>query len=174
MSLLLHRLQLSLGAWPTLTDWGFAALLLVGFALLYLPIAFRVGFLQWQPLRSPLPLLLTSMQTLIYPGIAEEVLFRALPLPHPTEAIAAGTRWAWMVGIWLVFVAVHPLNPFERSGTFKSLIFLLGAGLLGAICTAAYVQSGSLWTAIALHTVMVVAWLMGLGGLAKLKFSLTA
>lgn len=170
VSLLLHRLQLSLGQWPTFQDWAIALLLLLGFCVIYLPLGFRSGFLQRQPLGSGWATLLTGLQALLYPGIGEEVLFRALPLPHPSETVAPMLRWIWVGGVLLVFIVMHPLNILERSGTFRRPVFLLGASLLGLICTLSYLQSGSLWGAIALHTLIVTIWLTQLGGLGRLQF----
>ena len=174
LPLLLDRLHQALGTVPTAQDWAITAGLFALFALLYLPIAIATGFLKWQPLGSA-GAIGTALQALIYPGLGEEILFRVLLLPYP-EAGSWGSwagvqgSWPWLLGGWLLFWVAHPLNIFERSGTFKRPVFLLGAGLLGWVCMAAYGVSGSVWTAAVLHGVIVALWLTLLGGLEKLQF----
>ena len=99
------------------------------------------------------------------PALLEELGFRVLLLPHPTETIAPSKRWLFSIISWLFFVVYH-LHPFTPS-FFKMPAFLIGAGLLGIICTVSYLKSGSIWIAIAIHWVIVVGWLLFFGGLER-------
>ena len=106
------------------------------------------------------------------PALIEELVFRVLLLPRTTENLPIGLVWFW-VGISLVlFIVYHPLNAisFFPSGrdTFFNLIFLTLAGLLGFVCSLAYLQSGSLWTPVFIHWLVVAVWLLLLGGYGKL------
>ncbi len=71
-----------------------------------------------------------------------------------------------------MFIVYHPLNAlsfFPRGlETFFNVIFLVLAALLGIVCSIAYIQSGSLWTAVGIHWFAVVVWLLLLGGYRKL------
>lgn len=70
------------------------------------------------------------------------------------------------------FVAYHPLKAVILSGgkrsTFTRPVFLLLTTLLGAACTTAYLQSGSLWPPVVIHWLIVAVWLLFFGGYERL------
>ncbi len=146
------------------SDWLYALLLLGLYGLIYLPIGFASGFLKLEPRWNAL--LGVTIATFFSPGLTEESVFRVLLIPHRSEPVMPYKRWVWTILSWLAFVIYHPLNPGGRS-FFSSPIFLLGAGLLGMICTSSYLRSGSLWIPVILHWFIVVIWLVMLGGLEK-------
>ncbi|AOX01138.1 abortive infection protein [Moorena producens PAL-8-15-08-1] len=119
------------------------------------------------------PIVLKIMITALFtPAILEEIFFRVLLLPHPSENPSLISLSAWSTVSLLIFVIYHPLNaitfyPAARETFFKP-IFIFLATLLGISCTIAYLQSGSIWTAVFIHWLFVVIWLIGLGGKKRL------
>ncbi|NEO91379.1 MAG: CPBP family intramembrane metalloprotease [Moorea sp. SIO3G5] len=112
---------------------------------------------------------------LFTPAILEEIFFRVLLLPHPSENPSLISIYAWSTVSLVIFVIYHPLNaitfyPAARE-TFFQPMFLFLATLLGIICTIAYLQSGSIWTAVVIHWLFVVIWLIGLGGKSRLLYN---
>lgn len=171
--LISHRCLTALSTLPDGHAWLVALSLLLAFTAIALPLGLNSKFLQPTLLpfswRVWLSVLLVSLLT---PAITEELFFRVLLLPHPSESLDGTTRILWGgIGLML-FLIYHPLNAltFFPKGriTFQQPIFLFLAGLLGIICTIAYWESGSVWPPIVLHWAIVVAWLLGLGGYNKL------
>jgi uncharacterized protein len=152
---------------PKRQDWVDVIALLTLFALIYLPIGFSLGFLQVEFQSSWQILLGVSVSAFFMPGLNEEFLFRALLIPHPTEAISLKKRWLFIGFSWVLFLLyhVHPWTPLF----FRTPAFLIGAGLLGIVCTVSYLRSGSIWLPIFMHWLIVVIWLLGFGGLAKFQ-----
>lgn len=153
---------------PPLHDWVVSLILLGLYAALAFPIGFHTRLLHWEPVTSWSTILLSTLIALIFPSLFEEALFRVLLLPHPSEGAAMGAIALWS-GISLVlFILAHPLNGLlvmtSRRSTFFDSTFLTLAGLLGGVCTLSYLQSGSLWPPVVLHWVVVVIWLLCLGG----------
>jgi uncharacterized protein len=160
-----HRLKTSLTTIPTWRDWQYVLILLGLFALIYLPIGFTTGFLHFDWRLNPGLILSVAMGALLMPGITEELIFRVLLLPQPTEEMPALQRSAWIGLSWLLFLLYH-IPPWTPN-FFKTPAFVIGAGLLGLICTVSYLQSRSIWTAVFIHWMIVSVWLLGLGGLAR-------
>ncbi len=101
------------------------------------------------------------------PGLNEELIFRALLIPHPSETVSRNKRWIWITLSLILFILYH-LHPFTPA-FFKTSVFILGAGLVGGVCTLSYLRSGSIWGAIVLHWLIVVIWLLIFGGLRKFQ-----
>ncbi|MEO0457751.1 MAG: CPBP family glutamic-type intramembrane protease [Cyanobacteria bacterium P01_A01_bin.114] len=168
---LYNRLWLALSTLPTLADWLAAGGLLAAFALVGLPFGFWTGFFRVERVKAWNIVVPTTLVALVYPGIFEEILFRALLLPRPDIA-SPQSLWTWAIFGLIVFVVFHPLNAWlvmtDRRETFYSPVFLTLAGLLGVVCTLSYVQSASLWPPVVLHWLMVIIWLLVLGGYGRL------
>lgn len=160
-----RRIKAAVFTIPCASDWLQAVSLLLLFALVYLPLGLGLGFLHldvqlsWQTVAS------VSLGAFFMPALLEELGFRVRLLPHPTESNSPSRRWHLSGLSWLFFVAYH-LHPFVPS-FFRTLAFLIGAGLLGLICTLSYLKSGSLWMPVVLHWSIVVVWLLVLGGLKR-------
>lgn len=150
---------------PRKQDWGWAIALLTIYGLVYLPIGLLSGFLQFDPQLSPWTIVQVMVGAVLMPGLNEELMFRILPIPHPQERVAAKTRWVWIGISWISFLLYHllPWTPLF----FRDPMFLLGAALVGSICTIAYLKTGSLWIPVFIHWQIVVVWLLFLGGLAR-------
>lgn len=173
MLIISDRIRTAISTFPNAQSWLYAAQLLLLFTIIALPIGLLWGFLQLERVK-------VSWQTLIgiiaasfvTPAVTEELFFRVLFLPQSAETIAVSGLWLWGCISWVLFIVYHPLNAlsFFPKGrkTFFDIIFLLLAALLGLICSLAYIQSGSLWTPVAIHWLVVVVWLLLLGGYSKL------
>lgn len=163
---ILFRLIQSTTTLPDRTAWSWAIGLLLLYGLIFLPIGFWGQFLTLQIETSLWTIAAVTVRALIMPGISEELFFRAILIPHPSESVSRGGRMRWIGISSIAFVLYHPFNFFAPA-FFSDPIFLIGAGLLGIVCTISYLQSGSIWTAVVIHWIVVVVWLLGLGGLAK-------
>jgi predicted Abi (CAAX) family protease len=149
---------------PRAKDWLQAVKLILAFAVLYLPIGVTSGFLKievqtsWQTITSVIA------GTFLMPTLLEELSFRVLLLPHPTE-LSTSKRWVSSLLSWLGFMAYH-LHPFTPL-FFREPAFLVGAGAIGIICTISYLESGSVWISATIHWLIVAVWLLLFGGLEK-------
>jgi predicted Abi (CAAX) family protease len=163
-------------AWQTPATgeaWLVATVLLGLYSLVTLPVAFKVGFTQVNPVKlSVKDRVAVSAIALIMPSIFEEVVFRVFLLPHPKEGASLEAQWIWGAIALVIFVVSHPLNSYTffpaSRATFLQPIFLVAAGFLGVVCSLSYLQSGSLWPPVVIHWIVVVIWLLVLGGHQKL------
>ena len=165
---------------PNLKDWLIAIALLLLYGLIAAPIGFQQQFLhltmpfaglsRWEAIGF-------SLKLLWLPAIAEEIVFRVLLIPHPTEGADLLTTSLWAIASLVLFVVYHPLNAitFYYAGypTFFRSVFLLLSALLGLTCTVAYLLTGSLWAIAFIHWIVVLVWLQLLGGLQKLGLQKT-
>ncbi|MFE1747552.1 type II CAAX prenyl endopeptidase Rce1 family protein [Coleofasciculus sp. H7-2] len=170
---IVHRLITAVSTIPDAQAWLYSAALVLIYALISLPIGFKLGFLKLDVETSWQIIVGVMARCLLSPAISEELFFRILLLPHPTENATPATLWLWGCISLVMFIIYHPLNAvtFYPDGlqTFFNPIFLFLAALLGVICTLAYFQSGSLWMPVAIHWLIVVGWLLLLGGYKKLN-----
>ncbi|MEO1433762.1 MAG: CPBP family glutamic-type intramembrane protease, partial [Cyanobacteria bacterium J06633_8] len=172
LSIVLNRILASAFI-PTFHDWLIGALAILIYTTIALPFGFSTGFLQLNTWAAkPLDFLMLALRCLITPAITEELIFRVLFIPHPTEVIN-WQRWSlWAALSLFIFVIYHPLNAktLHKDGypTFFQPIFLTLAALLGITCTITYALTGSLWIIICIHWLVVVLWLTYFGGMEKL------
>jgi predicted Abi (CAAX) family protease len=107
----------------------------------------------------------------IMPALSEEIFFRALFLPHPSENPTIKSQILWTIVSTMGFVVYHPIQGilWNPSGydVFIKPIFLCLAALLGIICTIAYLATGSIWLSVIIHWLAVVIWLFMLDGLSN-------
>ncbi|MFB2837851.1 type II CAAX prenyl endopeptidase Rce1 family protein [Floridanema evergladense] len=86
--------------------------------------------------------------------------------------MTTATVWFWGSLSLVLFIIYHPMNAvtFFPAGrkTFFNPIFLLLAAVLGIVCSVVYLQSGSLWLPVIIHWLVVVVWLVFLGGYKQL------
>jgi len=172
-NLLSRRVRLAAGTWPTGQDWRFALGLVVAFALVMIPLA---GVLPpFAPDRVDRPWttqVSIGVRALFVPALLEEGFWRVLLLPHRSEPLTPAHRWQQGGLVLALFVLSHPLNSLTfypaALVVFGTPLFLLGATLLGLICTLAYWRSGSWWLAAAMHWLVVTVWLLGFGGYDQL------
>jgi predicted Abi (CAAX) family protease len=170
---LTSRLLKAIATLPRLEAWLFSALLLLILTLISLPIGFYTGFLKVESAKSWKTAISVMTICILTPAITEEVCFRVLFLPHPSEHAATASLWLWSGISLCLFIVYHPLNAitFYPAGIriFFQPTFLLLAAFLGIVCSISYWQSGSVWTPAAIHWITVVVWLLFLGGYKQLN-----
>ena len=156
---------------PSLSNWLQAGVWLVGYGAVVIPLGWRTGLLVWEPVTDWRIGCSAGAIAFWVPAVLEESIFRVLLLPRPDAAISVLELIGWLVLSLVLFVAAHPLNGMlylkAARSTFFDPIFLACAGLLGIACTATYWQSQSLWAPVLLHWIVVLLWLLGLGGLRR-------
>jgi predicted Abi (CAAX) family protease len=172
LALLARRVSMAFLTIPDFSDGLVAVMLVLVYTAIALPVGFWSGFLKIDVQTSQRIIFGVLIGCLLTPGITEEILFRVLMLPHPEENASGLMLWFWGCGSLALFLVYHPLNaltfyPVGRS-TFRNPVFLLLAAVLGAACTIAYLQSGSLWPPVAIHWLVVTVWLLLLGGYRRL------
>lgn len=168
-----YRLLYAVSTFPSSKDWLFSIDLLLIFILIAVPIGFSSNFLRIETTSlSWKTTLRISALALFFPAIAEEIFFRILLLPHPTEQASIIMQWFWAVMGLLIFIIYHPVNAFvfipSARATFNNITFLILAALLGGICITSYFRSGSLYPPVLIHWLVVVVWLLLLGGYRRL------
>ena len=158
---------------PSREDWAELLLWLLIYTAIALLLGFRFDFLQVNFLpfwNRGLKIIIIS---LFFPAIVEEILFRVVLLPHPSEQASTIDLSSWVLISLILFLIAHPLNGMTFSPNKKEVffqpIFLVLAFLLGVVCTILYCNSGSVWTAVIFHWLIVSVWLACLGGSQKLK-----
>ena len=173
IEVIIERVLLSFSNIPSISDWLNTIVLLVIYALIAFSFGFSFDFLQLEHQFAKNTVLRIIATSLFAPAIFEELLFRVILLPQPSENMPIGSILAWSITSLFLFIIYHPLNAiiFFPSGreTFFNPVFLGLATLLGLICTAAYLQTGSIWSPVFIHWVTVIIWLLCLGGMRRLK-----
>lgn len=174
LRLTLHRLRQAATTQPHPRHWLLAAGLTAALGLVIVPLGLRSHFLS--PTLADITWgnrLLLAARVLLVPALLEEGFWRVLLLPHPTEIMSDRKRWRMGLPVLGLFVVIHPLNAMTlyplAFDTFTDPIFLLAAALLGLVCTIAYWQSGSWWVVAAMHWLVVLVWLLFLGGYSALR-----
>lgn len=178
VSLLVDRL---IGSIRLLTgqDWRAIAIALLAYGAMALPLGLQTGFLKWPGQSNQTRLPFTAMtgiglalRLLILPALVEELLFRVLLLPYPGTYLSPASWWMWAALSLVLFVVYHPLNAktLYRSGdpTFFDPRFLVLTTLLGLTCTLAYSLTSSWFVISIIHWIVVVVWILGLGGISRL------
>lgn len=173
MLIISDRIRIAVSTFPNAQSWLYAAELLLIFTIIALPLGFWLKFLQVERIKiswqTTIGIIAASLLT---PALTEEIFFRVLFLPQSPDTIAVTGLWLWGCISLVLFIVYHPLNAlsfFSRGRkTFFDIAFLLLAALLGIICSLAYIQSGSLWTPVVIHWLVVVVWLLLFGGYSKL------
>jgi predicted Abi (CAAX) family protease len=168
MNAITDRILTSVLTLPTFQDWLYAVILLLIYASIAIPIGWNLNFLQFKASLHWSIVLRIFLVAVLMPGLLEELVWRVVLIPHPTETIDPSLRWFWVSLSLILFIAYHPLNPWVKHDTFKDPIFLVLAALLGIVCTLSYLESGSIWTPAFIHWAIVVIWLSFCGGYRKI------
>lgn len=169
MDVVLQRWLTAAGTVPSITLWGQSLAWLAVYAAIVIPVGLLTRLLTWEPVTDKNLALQAGAIAFFVPSLLEESIFRVMALPSPANA---GPRWILWAAISLViFIAVHPLNGMTylkaARATFVDPIFLACAGLLGVLCTVLYWLSQSLWPPTVVHWIVVLVWLLLLGGLRR-------
>jgi predicted Abi (CAAX) family protease len=173
LSTIALRLWAGIVTLPTLGGWLATLGLLGAYSLAAISIGLKSGFLTLNRQFGTLNLLLgQNIRSLLYllflPAIFEEILFRLLLIPHSIETAISSDIYLWSAISLALFIFYHPVNAltFYQVGhpTFMDWRFLTLTGLLGIVCTTAYLLTGSIWAAVVIHWIVVVTWLKVFGG----------
>ncbi|WP_204137977.1 type II CAAX prenyl endopeptidase Rce1 family protein [Halomicronema sp. CCY15110] len=142
--------------WPRWRDWGLVLVGLGVFALTQLidshaPLAAMPRLLS-QGLAD-----LSVKQALLgllAPALLQELMFRVLLLPHPTEAVRLWTGLIWSgvsLGLFLGYCRWRsrrcPASPPQKAPTFD----LYPCLCLGIVAMVVYFSTGSLWAVTTFH-----------------------
>lgn len=159
----MRRVRAALIATPSIADWRFLLLDMLWLAPVLAVFGWIGGFVHPTPTVEPLALARFALIAFFVPALAEEVVFRAVLLPPPS---ARPTLLRRAVAV-AAFVAWHPLQVLWFGQEWGVVVlnpwFLMAVAALGTATTRLYLRTGSLWPAIVLHWVVVVAW-KALGG----------
>jgi len=105
---------------------------------------------------------------LLFPGFAEELVFRVWLLPHPVENVRALRKRCALVGSVAVFTLWHVINAWlffpEARPVFWDGRFLFLAAGLGGTCGVVYLRWGSIWPPALIHWGIVLLWKACFGG----------
>ena len=167
--MLLYRLQTAFSTLPDLSGWLVTLLLFAGFASVTFMVLRVSGLFTFSPTRLPLKSVLLLVVVAVFtPSLPEEVLYRVLLLPHPTESVSLGTHSLWSGLSLALFVAAHPFTAWSvwhwSRRIFYRPAFLVIVALLGTVCTVAYLYTGSVWAPVSIHWATIVGWKLFFGG----------
>jgi len=139
---------------PGPADWGQSLLLFAIFALMAVYLGQHEPLFKLSVTEDWGHLFALAAAAIIVPALAEELVFRVL-LAGRTGLLRAGIALA-------AFVLWHPLQVWlglpMAQPMFLELAFLAIVALLGAVCTISWRRSGSVWPAVLIHWLSVVAW----------------
>ena len=162
---------------PSRRDWLVTLAIAIGYGAIAIPLGLWGKLLSVQIILGsvrPGQLLIQLLRALVVPAILEEFLFRVLLLPHPTEGVLTSTLMLWTVLSLALFVMSHPLQAVifrpHLVSLFSHPLFMGLTALLGLSCVLIYTYTGSLWTVVGVHWLVVVSWLVFLGGWHRLRF----
>ncbi|MEC9491146.1 CPBP family glutamic-type intramembrane protease [Flexistipes sp.] len=142
-------------------------LFLLIFGVLASFTGFYAGIFHWafeKSIFSPFYLLILF----VFPSFLEESFFRGFLIPIETAKKGRSSVIKYTILSSLAFVLWHPVNAFLLNPGARTLFynpfFLTVVFLLGIFCSLSYIFSRSLWPAVIIHWIVVVAWVGFLGG----------
>jgi predicted Abi (CAAX) family protease len=101
--------------------------------------------------------------------IGEELIFRVLLVPLAFENLSMPVRLGWMGAAGLLAIARYVLGYRRLHPLFKQGNFLILAMLLELGCFLVYILTESLWMTVLFHWLILVVWLLPLGGRHQLQ-----
>lgn len=158
---------------PDVREWLWCGAVAAAFIAATLGLGFATGFTHLTaPVFGGTKLLLFGAIILLRPCLLEELIYRALLVPHRDEKASSGRIFIQSAVALVIFIAAHPLNGRlfrpQAYDAFGHPVFLLSAGMLGLVCTLTYRRTGSIYPAVVIHWLTVFAWIPFLGGKAWL------
>lgn len=161
----LARLRGLLTTWPGGSGWLGLAKTLAWLAPLLGLLGWMGGFLAWHPDFGP-DLLMIALIAVVVPAFVEELLFRGILLKPPSDGVTGLGPAALSA---LLFAFWHPLQIWVYCTYWPGLCplweplawnwwFLAACAALGFACARLVLATRSLWPAVALHWLVIVAW----------------
>ncbi|MEL7111674.1 MAG: CPBP family glutamic-type intramembrane protease [Pseudomonadota bacterium] len=145
-----------------------ATVTLVGilvFSSVAIPFGVASELFVWLPELDAGKVLRIAILVFFVPAFFEELMFRG-PLLWLRSRRQTVPKWALVVSL-VAFVAWHPINTVlfmpQAADVFRDWRFLAVAAWLGIVATVLALRTGSIWTAIIFHWLVVVAWKSLLG-----------
>lgn len=146
----------ALFAVPARRDWLMLAWVAPLYAVPALWIGVSSGLVRWDPMGLA-EALVFAVIAVVVPALGEELCFRGVLM----RGQGRGARLGWASASLVAYVLWHPFQTLtfapERT-LFFDPAFLAMTTLLGIACTVLRWQSGTVWTAMALHWGAVVLW----------------
>jgi predicted Abi (CAAX) family protease len=174
LSKVVLRLWSGMTTFPKIMGWLSTLGLLLAYGVIALRFGWKTGFLQFDNQFKVsfkgfgLHEIIFVSKLFFLPALFEELLFRLLLIPHPIETAIFIDIMKWSMISLAAFIIYHPLNAltFYPAGkpTFWDWRFLTLTGLLGAVCSIAYYHTGSIWSPVFIHWIVVVGWVKVFGG----------
>lgn len=174
-----QRIINSLLMLPNMNEWKGILGTWTIFASIMLIIGFSTNFIQLKLVEEFSFIFFLEQLSRIFfiPSAIEELAVRASLLPGEADESNRQRDIKWSVISLIIYVFYHLPgglaadwinNLMSRQtnyfATFTNPIFLLLTGLLGLSCTLTYLKTRSIWPSIIFHWLVVVAWLLFLGG----------
>ncbi|HYI63993.1 MAG TPA: DUF2235 domain-containing protein [Allosphingosinicella sp.] len=159
----LARLKRLIFTWPGGKGWAQLGKEALWLAPLLALLGWMGGFLPWRPDFGP-DLLKLALVALILPALVEELLFRGVLLKPPSDG-ASGLGPAALSAV--LFALWHPLQAWlycryagcpEWAGLAWNWWFLGACAALGFACARLVLATRSIWPAVLLHWLVIVAW----------------
>ncbi len=154
---LLTRVRDAVLTRPSAKDWRRTLLEGLWLAPVLAALGWAGGFVSFAP-SDPIALLRLAAVALIVPALGEELVFRVALLPPPRSG-ASLTRCALAIAM---FVLWHPLQVLWFGASWAETVwnpwFLAAVAILGVALTRIYLASASVWPAVVVHWLVVVAW----------------
>ncbi len=151
------RVRRACATLPTLRDFAECVLALCLFAALAALVTSATGLAHFAPRSAP-EIALIALRALFVPALGEEIVFRAALVPSRAEAPRPGAAIAFSVLAFTLWHVAETLFLPGAGATFLRADFLALAAMLGLFCAILRWRSGSIWTAVALHWSVVLAW----------------
>jgi predicted Abi (CAAX) family protease len=114
--------------------------------------------------RAPGEIAFIALRAFFIPALGEELVFRAALIPGPDEGVKPALPIAISTLVFTLWHVTETAFLPNSAATFLRPDFLTLAALLGVACAILRWRSGSIWTAVALHWIAVVAWQGWFGG----------
>ncbi|MDJ1173121.1 CPBP family glutamic-type intramembrane protease [Roseofilum capinflatum] len=169
VSTLAGRVLLSL-ARPEWRDWGILILMLGGYGAIALGVVWSYSFWQWVNGKSfqeswnqvglysrvgaeSAPNFWQGLRMLFVPVAVEELIFRILLVPHPTDWVSTQEWWLLALVSLIIYLLYKVVTVCLRSKPPLKLVpvVLLLSGTLGAVCILTYGLTGSFLMIWVLH-----------------------
>lgn len=174
-----QRIINSLLQLPKGNDWRWIFGVWLVFASIMLVMGFATNFVKFKLVKEfSIFFFLTQFSRIFFiPSAIEELVVRAAIIPGIAERSNRQKNLTWSAISLLIYIVYHLPgglaadfinglmgNQTAYFMTFANPIFLIETGLLGLCCTIIYLRTRSIWPSIIFHWLVVVAWLIFLGG----------
>lgn len=159
-----RRIAAALLTWPDRAGWMVVTRELAWSLPLIGLLGWLGGFARFEPLSFGAEWLRLFFLLMLVPALGEELLFRAVLVPRPGDPFPA---WQAIAAVG-AFVLWHPLQALGFGPPWSELFlhpwFLAAAALLGIALVRIYRATGSIWSCVAAHWLVVAGWKLLFGG----------